>query len=210
MGLRQNIKKYRNLKGATLEEVATYLGLSRQTVQKYESGVVSNIPSDKIEMLAKYFCVDPSVLMGWEEEPKPFDPAAYGLMPPPKTYRVPRLGVIACGTPIATEENYNGEDEVPEGVKCDFTLKCQGDSMTGARINDGDIVYIRQTSTVDSGTIAAVSINGETTLKYIYRYGSMLVLRPANPAYSEIEISGNDLENVIIIGQAVGFLSRLR
>lgn len=65
MGLKENIKKYRSGNDMTLEDVAEKVGVSRQTIQKYESGVISNIPSDKIEKLAEIFSVTPSELMGW-------------------------------------------------------------------------------------------------------------------------------------------------
>lgn len=67
MGLKENIKKARAEKGLTLEDVAKFIGVSKQTVQKYESGVISNIPSDKVEMMAEYFGTAPSNLMGWEQ-----------------------------------------------------------------------------------------------------------------------------------------------
>lgn len=69
MGLKENIKAKRLEHKLTLEEIAVQLGVSRQTVQKYESGVVGNIPSDKIEKLAKILKTTPARLMGWEEKP---------------------------------------------------------------------------------------------------------------------------------------------
>ena len=70
MGLKENIKSKRLELGLTLEEVANKIGVKKPTLQRYESGVISNIPSDKIESLAKVFDISPSVLMGWEEEKK--------------------------------------------------------------------------------------------------------------------------------------------
>lgn len=70
MGLKENIKKYRLSNDMTLEDVAKYVGVSRQTIQKYESGVISNIPKDKIEKLAKLFNVSPSKLVGWDNVEK--------------------------------------------------------------------------------------------------------------------------------------------
>lgn len=66
MELKDNIKKYRLLNSMTLEDVAEKVGVSRQTIQKYESGVISNIPSDKIEKIAKALKVSPGILMGWD------------------------------------------------------------------------------------------------------------------------------------------------
>ena len=70
MSLKDNIKQRRLARGLTLEDVAKHVGVSRQTVQKYESGVVANIPSDKIEKIAEVLGTTPSSLMGWESSAK--------------------------------------------------------------------------------------------------------------------------------------------
>ena len=64
--LSTNIKSLRKKKNMTLEELAEKVGTSNQTIQRYESGKISNIPSDKIELLAKYLDTTPAKLMGWE------------------------------------------------------------------------------------------------------------------------------------------------
>lgn len=64
----QRIKRARIAEGLTLEEVAKVVQVSRQTIQRYESGVIGNIPSDKIELLSVALNVTPGYIMGWEEE----------------------------------------------------------------------------------------------------------------------------------------------
>jgi len=59
------LRKLRIERDYTLEYVANVIGVSRQTVQRYETGVISNIPSDKIEMLANLYKVSPGTIMGW-------------------------------------------------------------------------------------------------------------------------------------------------
>lgn len=71
MPIKDNIKRYRKLSNMTLEELATKVGVSRQTIQRYESGVISNIPSDKIEKMAMALNVTPAHIMGWEDSPEP-------------------------------------------------------------------------------------------------------------------------------------------
>lgn len=68
MGLKENIKNKRILLNLTLEDVSKKLSISKPTLQRYESGVISNIPSDKIEKLAVILETTPSYLMGWEEK----------------------------------------------------------------------------------------------------------------------------------------------
>lgn len=65
MSIGHNIRACRLRCGLTLEDVAKRIGLSRQTLSRYETGVIGNIPSDKIEGLAKIFHTTPQALMGW-------------------------------------------------------------------------------------------------------------------------------------------------
>lgn len=67
MGLKENIKNRRLELNLTLDDVSKKLSISKPTLQRYESGVISNIPSDKIEKLATILDTTPSCLMGWEE-----------------------------------------------------------------------------------------------------------------------------------------------
>ena len=67
MSIGQNIKRRRRELDMTLEEVAKKVGISRQTLSRYETGVIGNIPSDKIEALAKVLDTSPAYIMGWEE-----------------------------------------------------------------------------------------------------------------------------------------------
>lgn len=66
--LKHNLRKYRKDAGLTLQEVADYLGVQKPTVQRYESGIVKNIPNDKIEKLAKLFNISTDELYGIVEQ----------------------------------------------------------------------------------------------------------------------------------------------
>ena len=67
MTINERLKAKRIQMDMTLEEVGNKIGVSRATIQRYESGVISGIPSDKIEMLAEVFNTTPAYLMGWDE-----------------------------------------------------------------------------------------------------------------------------------------------
>lgn len=79
--------------------------------------------------------------------------------------------------------------------------------MIGARIHDGDIVYIRSQPDVEHGEIAAVTIDGEATLKRVMKYPGKIVLMPANPEYEPLVFVGEEIANIRIEGKAVGFFS---
>lgn len=207
IGLR--IKKRRLEKGLSQDEVAEKINTTKQTIYKYETGIITNIPASKIESLANVLDTTPAYLMGWTDSTD-FDISSIpGINPLPKMVKKPRLGTIACGEPILAVENIEDYDDVPDDIKCDFTLICKGDSMINARINDGDIVYIRKQEQVDNGEIAAVLIDNEATLKRVYVYSNKVVLQPENPKYEPFVYVGEEMNEIRIIGKAVGFTSML-
>lgn len=67
MTIGRNINHARKLSGMTLEELSKHIGISRQTLSRYENGIIGNIPSDRIEKIAIALNVSPAQLMGWEE-----------------------------------------------------------------------------------------------------------------------------------------------
>lgn len=67
MTIGDRIKKQRELLGISQVELAEKIKVSKQTLYKYESNIITNIPSDKIEIIGKVLEVSPSYLMGWED-----------------------------------------------------------------------------------------------------------------------------------------------
>ena len=199
------LKELRKSKGMTLDELAEIVGTSKQTIHRYENGIITNVPPEKVESLANALGTTPQELMGWEDEPA----VTYKNVMPVSVKQLPVLGDIACGMPIYAEERHESFVNVADKLDADFCLKAHGDSMTGARIYDGDVVFIRSQSSVDNGEIAAVIINDEATLKRVYYYPNegKLVLSPENPRYAPLVYVGRELEAVKIIGKAVAFQS---
>ena len=157
----KRIQARREELGLNLGDIAQKVGVAVSTIQRYEKGKIEKIKLPVIEAIAKALAVDPAWLLGQTDCPTPAaqEPVIDNLLPLPKTYRIPLIGDIACGTPILADENIEAILEVPEHIRADFALRCHGDSMTGAHIHDGDIVYIRQQPDVDNGCIAAVCID---------------------------------------------------
>ena len=214
MTIGKRIKDLRTSLDMTQDELAKLTGYkSRSSIQKIESGE-RDITQSTIAAFAKALKVTPSVIMGWEENNENNTAPDYsnikGIMPLPEMRKVPLLGAIACGEPI-----YREEDEwisLPNDIKADFCLRCQGDSMIDARINDGDIVFIQSCPEVENGQIAAVSIDNEVTLKRVFYYPekNKLVLYPENKAYEPFVYMNEELNDIRILGRAVVFLSRAK
>lgn len=189
--------------GLSAEKVAEHLGVSPATIYRYEKGDIEKVPGDSLAEIAKILRTTPNYLMGWEEYSASTIPP--GFEPLPKMVKKPLVGAIACGDPITAEQNVEDYVDVPDNIRCDFCLRCHGDSMIDAHIEDGDIVYIRIQPEVNDGEIAAVRIGDEATLKRVYYDGDSITLVPENRAYRPKTYSGPDLDNIHIEGKAVGF-----
>ena len=199
------LKELRKQKGMTLDELAELIGTSKQTIHRYENGTITNVPPEKVESLASALGTTPGELMGWDSEVT----QSYDNVTPMTVKQLPVLGDIACGMPIYAEERHENFVSVSDKFDADFCLTARGDSMIGARIYDGDIVFIRSQSMVDNGEIAAVILGDEATLKRVYYYPNekKLVLSPENPRYAPLVYVGRELDGVKIIGKAVAFQS---
>lgn len=133
---------------------------------------------------------------------------------PIEIHKYPLLGEVACGEPIFMSEERENYGMSGSEIKADFCLKAKGDSMIGARIMDGDIVFIRQQPEVENGEIAAVVINHDSkaTLKrfYYYQERATLILKPENPAYEDLIFQNEELNEVHVIGKAIAFQSDVK
>ncbi len=205
----ERLRALRNRKGWSQQRLAEELKTSKSSVNMYERG--EREPGfEMMEAIADTFNVDMDYLMGRSNierrtpimPPVPIPP---GFLPPPKMKKVPLIGDIACGDPITAEQNVADYLDVPEDVHCDFCLRCHGDSMIDAHIQDGDVVYIHCQPEVNDGEIAAVRIGDEATLKRVYYDGQNLTLVPCNSAYRPRVYSGPDLDSIQIEGRMVGF-----
>ena len=195
MNFSQQLRELRQGAGLSQQGLADRLKLSKSSINMYERG--EREPSlATLAALADLFEVELDTLLGRT--------APAGCAP------IPLLGEIACGAPIYAHEE--GEPILPPlGVRADFCLRAKGDSMIGARILDGDLVFIRRQSLVENGGIAAVIIEGSATLKRVhYRpEEGVLTLLAENPRYQPLVYTGEELALIQILGKAVAFQSRL-
>lgn len=124
-----SLKRLRMERGLSQEELARLLGTSKQVISRYESG--ARVPKiSTVSALAAALDAPLTALTGEA------DVFSLPGVERPRWQRVPLLGDIACGEPILAEENLEGYVEVDASVRCDFTLRCRGDSME-PRLHDG-------------------------------------------------------------------------
>ncbi len=117
-----------------------------------------------------------------------------GLSKKEGVLKVPLLGRIAAGLPMMAEQNIDTYLDLPpdpKNRKVDFALRVSGDSMTGDHIKDGDIILVRAQDTAENGDIVVALMHDQATVKRLHRTEGSIQLRPSNPSYEPIKVSGD-------------------
>lgn len=188
----------------TIYTLSEYLRLSPSAISRYTAGKMAP-KSLTIDAIAEKYGVTPVWLMGAEGVEK------YPAQLKDKCVKVSVLGVVAAGIPISAQEDILGYEYVAENEHIDFCLRVKGDSMVGARIFDGDIVFVRQQPEVENGQVAVVIIDGEeATLKRFYKIENTVILRSENPNFPEMVFSKKDAKIIKVLGKAVAFKSEVK
>lgn len=119
--------------------------------------------------------------------------------------KLPIVGQISCGNGSWAIEEIEGFEETPRAWLTSgehFYLRAKGDSMIGARIQDGDMLLIRKQPDVEDGEIAAVLIEDEAVLKRVYRQNGMIILQSENPSYPPIIVDPkHNPDGIRVIGK---------
>jgi repressor LexA len=120
---------------------------------------------------------------------------------------LPLFGYIAAGRPL----DVHASDEtipVPAHLTTrgeNYVLKVRGDSMVDDGILDGDLVIIARRERAENGEMVVANVNGEVTLKRLYREGERVRLQPANSMMSPIYAAARE---VAVQGVVVGLMRR--
>lgn len=125
----------------------------------------------------------------------------------PQCRYVPLIGRIRAGQPLFAEENREGFFPLPAEFAAGgeyFILRVEGESMSGAGIQDGDLVIVRRQKTVENGEIGVFLLGDEATVKRFYREKDIIRLQPANDQFEPILT-----RQVEVLGRVTGLFRRL-
>lgn len=205
MTVGERIKTLREQLGMSQVDFADRINVSKQTLYKYENNIITNIPSDKIEAVAKIGNTSPAYLMGWDNN---VGPISNGTKHKKPGVTINVLGRVAAGTPIEAIENIIDTEEITEEMAATgefFGLQIHGDSME-PRMCEGDVVIVRQQEDAENGEIVIAMVNGdEATCKRLKKYAGGIMLISNNPKYEPMVFSNEDISDrpVKILGKVV-------
>ena len=203
----KNIQYYMDLYNKTRNDICQDLGIKYTTFTDWiKANTYPRI--DKIELMANYFNIEKSDLIEeHNKESVQSDRPLPSNIILPSAHKLPIMGTICAGDGVVCEDDYQGTFIVDIDVKADHCLRVHGDSMIGANIYDGDIVFISKSYDFVQDQIYAIERldYNEASLKRVTQDGDTLILNPCNPEYHAMV---TDYEEVRIIGRCVGVLHK--
>lgn len=202
MDIGKLINKRRTELKLTLEEVGNAVGVSKSTVKKWEDGFISNMRRDKISELARILKLNPVSLITGEESEQSL--GNIQVLPNDNVYMIPvfesvsaGFGAYACSD---VTEYFPMYIENPADAADMLCIKVKGDSMY-PKIEEGDIVAVRKQSSVDSGSLAVMLIDGEEGVVKKVNYGpDWIELISINPMYPPRRFEGAEVQRLQVVG----------
>ena len=194
--------------GLSQSELCEKANINKGALSSYLSG--RYFPKQiALEKLSSALNVSISYLMGFDDssQKKVSSRSLPSNIILPSAHKLPIMGTICAGDGVVCEDDYQGTFIVDIDVKADYCLKVHGDSMIGANIYDGDIVFISKSYDFIQDQIYAIERldYNEASLKRVTQDGDTLILNPCNPEYHAMV---TDYEEVRIIGRCVGVLHK--
>lgn len=124
---------------------------------------------------------------------------------------VPIAGNVRAGSPHLAIEDIQGHVALDSRFfRCAgaFLLKVQGQSMTGAGIEEGDYVLVSPDEEVSNNGIAVVMLDNEATVKRFSRAGDTVTLKPENPGFEPLHIKEGSGRGFALVGKVISVIKK--
>ena len=233
MNIGDRIKSLRDERKMTQTELAELIGTTKQNIYKYENGIITNIPSDKIELIAKSFNVSPAYVMGWDDETiktheflktlqdpehtsqqvKDQDKKIDRIIKAQKMIPIPLIGRCAAGLNCFAEDNITDYIQTDCDIIIDgyehFWLKVIGESMSPMLLPD-DLVLVRKQDVLKKPAMAVVRVDDEDgVVKMVDIKKDHITLTSINQYFPPRVFEKEDMNRIHLVGKVVEIKRRL-
>lgn len=199
------IRRRRKELGLSYQDLADSTGLSRSTLQRYETGSIKNIPLDKLDALAEGLKTSTLFILG-KEDAHNAEFIDSGIC------RIPVFDSVSAG--FGAYADSRAVSYIPTyiehpGEKNEFLwINVRGDSMAPT-IEDGDRILVRRSDSVESGSVAVVMIDDEAFVKKIKYGNNWIELHSINPYYPVRRFENESAGDVRVVGTVVEVSKKL-
>lgn len=209
MEIGSRVKKIRKKYKVTQNTLAKELGVSTQMIVNYENGLRS-ISIEKLQQIANFFSFPLYLFFvdNFNEVINYDEKTITENSKEANTKKIPLISKVSAGRGVLGEEVIDKFIELPINFfkKCDFATVVNGDSML-PEISNGEIVFVKQTNSLENGNIGIFNLNDEVFIKKYFKnvVTGEVSLISLNTNYLPIKIKKED--NFKIIGRIVGSLN---
>lgn len=191
----------------TLEDVGNAVGVGKSTVKKWETGYIANMRRDKISLLAKVLQMNPSEFVDGNDDTRESSNIS-AVLGNGDIYNIPVFESVSAGFGAYASDDIL--EYIPviitnySDVADTIAIKVKGDSMY-PKIEDGDTIVVRRQTSVDSGDIAVVLLDGDEGLVKRVVYGpTWIELRSINEKYPVQRFDGAEVTRLRVVGKVTG------
>ncbi len=194
-GILNRMKTRRTELKMSFQDLADKTGLSKSTLQRYETGKTEKLPVEKAQLIAAALDMTAEQLLG-------FDPPseATGIE---NVFNIPVFDSVSAGFGCYADSSAVGYkptylSNIAEAG--DFLwINVKGDSMS-PKIENGDTILVRRQESVENGSVAVVMIEDEAVVKKV-KYGKdWIELHSFNPYYPVRRFEKQEAEKISVVG----------
>ncbi len=197
----ENLRRILVQKKISQIELCEKTGIARSAMSDYVNAKTMMSPG-KIHIIANALGVRKSDI----------DPVDDGLKHDEGFVSLPVYGKVSCGEGISIVGDIESTEDTPTAwlnSHQHFYLIAYGDSMIDARIQEGDLLLIREQKTIENGEIAVVAIDNDAVLKRVYCKNNVLILQSENAKYEPIVLHDEEMSRAQILGKLIRIIIRL-
>ena len=208
MDVKDIIAKRRKELGLTLEQIGNAIGVGKSTVAKWERGDIKNMRRDNIAKLAGVLQISPLLLTGCADSDSKTQWLEKNKIPVENSeFFAPVLGHVRAGLGGLAEQEVIGREPLPAHYARTsedyFWLMVDGDSMA-PMLQPGDMILVKAMTSVDSGSLGVVMIDGEEGVVKKVVYGpDWIELRSFNPYYPTRRFEGENVLAIRVVGKVI-------
>lgn len=202
------------------KQLTDHLGLDKSTFSQWKNGK-SQSYNKYLPEIADFLDTTPSYLMGWDDgdteyieykqgDEKAFAAAFRDMYSNIDAVFTDNIRMIPLYNSVSAGLGATAQDEIvdfiPLRIRSDYEaaeticIRVKGDSMS-PKIDDGDIIQVQKISSVDSGSIAVVLLDGEEGLVKKVEYGKdWIELHSFNPYYPVRRFEGPEVLRLQVVG----------
>ncbi len=191
--------------GYSFQELADKTGLSKSTLQRYETGAIDKLPIEKASLIAKALQIPVERLLG-------FDLPAENVCDIDNVFNIPVYDSVSAGFgayPDSSAVGYKPSYIANASEAGEYLwINVKGDSMS-PKIEDGDKILVRRQDSVDNGAVAVVMVDDEAVVKII-KYGlNWVELHSINPHYPVRRFEKQEALRISVVGRVKEVCKRL-